>query len=68
MCDILFGVELKGNADPSRVGELFCPLRDPRVPREARFTLGHFFLRLQRFDSTRCARYLLQPTRYRRRY
>jgi len=29
--------------------------RDPRVPREARFTLGYYISRLQRFDSTRCA-------------
>jgi hypothetical protein len=28
------------------------------VPREARFTLGYFIARLQRFDSTRCARFL----------
>jgi hypothetical protein len=33
--------------------------RDPRVSREARFALGYFISRLQRFDSTRCARHLL---------
>jgi len=43
----------KDNADPSRVGETMFSARDPRVSREARFTLGNFITRLQRFDSTR---------------
>jgi hypothetical protein len=30
---------------------------DPRVPREARFTLGYFISRLQRFESTRSAQH-----------
>jgi len=40
-------------ADPSRAGEIMFSARDPRVPREARFILGYFITRLQRFDSTR---------------
>jgi len=47
---------IKNDADPSMVGENVCALRDPRVSREARFTLGYFIARLQRFDSTRPAR------------
>jgi len=31
----------KNNADPSRVGETMFVARDPRVSREARFTLGY---------------------------
>jgi hypothetical protein len=52
-------VQRKNNADPSRVGETMFVARDPRVSREARFTLGYFISRLQRFDSTRYARHLL---------
>jgi hypothetical protein len=64
MRDILFAVETKRQRRPIEGRRTFVRCVIPRVSREARFTLGYFLPRLQRSDSTRCARYLLQPTYY----